>query len=333
MRAGRPTRTLVAAAVAGLLALPAGCASGEGEQGEDRATESATTTSSQADRAQLDRVSVSGGDEQTAPTVTVADPPVSVGATTTKVLTTGSGPAAVAQSRVAIHAVFLLGSGTVLGSSYGTERDVLRLDDPELVPGLATGLQGAQVGDRRLVAIPPADAFGPAGAPDRGVSATDTFLVVADVLEVVIPPSSATGTAAATPLPDTLPQVGVDPTQGPTVTPPATDPPGELVVERLVTGTGPAVEAGQTVVVHYHLVRWRDGEVLDSSWSARLGFVLGAGRVIPGWETGLAGVPVGSRVLLVVPPQDGYGEQGRPPSISGTDTLVFVVDVLDAYSA
>ncbi len=78
---------------------------------------------------------------------------------------------------------------------------------------------------------------------------------------------------------------------------------------------------------------WRSGKVFDSSW-ARSGsaqFPIGAGQVIAGWDEGLVGQTVGSQVLLVIPPAKGYGTAGSPSAgISGTDTLVFVVDILGA---
>ena len=79
---------------------------------------------------------------------------------------------------------------------------------------------------------------------------------------------------------------------------------------------------------------WRDGSVFDSSWKrgAEADFPIGTGQVIPAWDKVLVGKKVGSRVLLVVPPADGYGSTGsQDGSIKATDTLVFVVDILDAY--
>ena len=78
---------------------------------------------------------------------------------------------------------------------------------------------------------------------------------------------------------------------------------------------------------------WRTGKVFDSSWSRNepLTTVIGEGQVIKGWDTGLVGQTVGSRVLLVIPPADGYGTAGASTAgIKGTDTLVFVVDILAA---
>ena len=114
---------------------------------------------------------------------------------------------------------------------------------------------------------------------------------------------------------------------------PSSAPPDTLVVQPLITGTGPVVTAGQTITVHYTGVIWDSGKKFDSSWDggAPVDFAIGEGQVIAGWDQGLVGQTVGSQVLLVIPPALGYGESGQPDAgISGTDTLVFVVDILDA---
>jgi peptidylprolyl isomerase len=107
----------------------------------------------------------------------------------------------------------------------------------------------------------------------------------------------------------------------------------ELVAQPLIKGTGPEVTAGQNLTVHYTGVIWDTGKQFDSSWDRGepSDFQIGTGNVIQGWDTGLVGQTVGSQVLLVVPPEQGYGSQGsKDAGISGTDTLVFVVDILDA---
>ena len=109
------------------------------------------------------------------------------------------------------------------------------------------------------------------------------------------------------------------------------------MVKTLVKGTGPAVAKGQTVVSQYVGAIWRTGKVFDSSWSrgTPFGFTIGAtpSQVITGWDKGLIGQTVGSRVMLVVPPAEGYGKTGSSQAgIKGTDTLVFVVDILGAVS-
>ena len=125
--------------------------------------------------------------------------------------------------------------------------------------------------------------------------------------------------------------------KAPTVTIPKTSPPSTLVVKTLIKGTGAPVAKGQEVVTQYVGLNWRTRAVFDSSWSrgAPFGFEIDASpaQIIPGWDKGLLGVPVGSRVMLIIPPKDGYGSAGESSAgIKGTDTLVFVVDVLDAVN-
>ena len=109
--------------------------------------------------------------------------------------------------------------------------------------------------------------------------------------------------------------------------------PKTLQVKALIKGSGAVVKKGQNLAVQYTGVIWRTGKVFDSSWSRNMPLttVIGEGQVIKGWDTGLVGQTVGSRVLLVIPPADGYGSAGASTAgIKGTDTLVFVVDILAA---
>jgi peptidylprolyl isomerase len=112
--------------------------------------------------------------------------------------------------------------------------------------------------------------------------------------------------------------------------PPGEAPPADLVVEDLVEGDGPQVEAGQTVEVHYVGVAWSTGRQFDASWDRRtpFRFPLGGGRVIAGWDRGVAGMKVGGRRRLTIPPHLGYGDAGAGGVIKGGETLVFVVDLL-----
>ena len=87
------------------------------------------------------------------------------------------------------------------------------------------------------------------------------------------------------------------------------------MIQPLIVGDGPAVESGQTVTVQYVGVKWSDGSVFDSSWERGqpVDFPVGTGGVIAGFEEGLIGQTVGSRVMLIIPPDKGYGEQGNDP--------------------
>jgi peptidylprolyl isomerase len=107
----------------------------------------------------------------------------------------------------------------------------------------------------------------------------------------------------------------------------AATPPPELVVEEITPGTGKAIGPNSLVTVQYVGSAWSTGQVFDSSWATgALQFPIKG--VIAGWQEGLQGVEEGSRVLLIIPPDKGYGANPPPGSGIGVDdTLVFVVDV------
>jgi peptidylprolyl isomerase len=121
----------------------------------------------------------------------------------------------------------------------------------------------------------------------------------------------------------------------PTITFPSSGPPSTLKSHVLTAGHGPVVLPGQLLVANYLGQIWK-GKVFDSSFKRHVAssFPIGLGRVIPGWDKSLVGAHAGTRLLLVVPPADGYGPKGQASAgITGTDTLVFVVDVVASYSS
>ena len=107
-------------------------------------------------------------------------------------------------------------------------------------------------------------------------------------------------------------------------------PPAELVIEDIEEGTGEEAKAGHTVEVHYAGNAWSTRQQFDASWDRgdTFSFRLGAGQVIGGWDQGVAGMKVGGRRRLVIPPQLGYGSRGAGGVIKPNETLVFVVDLL-----
>jgi len=117
----------------------------------------------------------------------------------------------------------------------------------------------------------------------------------------------------------------------PDVTIPDTEPPTELIIEDLEVGTGTEAVAGANVNVHYVGVAWSDGKQFDASWDRgdTFEFRLGAGQVISGWDEGVAGMRIGGRRSITIPPHKGYGDRGAGGVIKGGETLVFVVDLLN----
>jgi peptidylprolyl isomerase len=116
----------------------------------------------------------------------------------------------------------------------------------------------------------------------------------------------------------------------PTVDIPAGAPPAELVREDLEVGTGAEATPGKTVEVHYVGVAWSTKKQFDASWDRNetFDFPLGKGRVIRGWDEGVAGMRVGGRRRLTIPPAMGYGARGAGGAIGPNETLVFIVDLL-----
>jgi peptidylprolyl isomerase len=129
-----------------------------------------------------------------------------------------------------------------------------------------------------------------------------------------------------------LPKVTGEATAKPVIAMPKTEAPKKLVASVLTAGTGAEVKSGQQIKVQYVGQIWATGEQFDASWDRGqpIEFGIGTGNVIKGWDEGLVGQKIGSRVLLVIPPDKGYGAGGRPPKIKGTDTMVFVVDIVDS---
>ena len=122
-----------------------------------------------------------------------------------------------------------------------------------------------------------------------------------------------------------------DLSQKPFVEPHLGGAPSDLVIEDLVVGTGDEATAGTRATVHYVGVAHSTGEQFDASWDRDepFAFVVGQGQVIAGWDNGVAGMRVGGRRRLVIPPHLGYGERGAPGAIAPGETLLFVVDLLD----
>ena len=119
----------------------------------------------------------------------------------------------------------------------------------------------------------------------------------------------------------------------PVLTFPGTPAPEDLGVQVLVQGDGEAVQAGDDIEVNYYGQVW-EGGMFDNSYDRRssISFPIGVGAVIGGWDEGLVGQPVGSRVLLSIPSHLGYGDRGVPQAgIRGGDTLVFVVDIVGTH--
>lgn len=208
------------------------------------------------------------------------------------------------------------------------------------LPGLTTALKGARLGTRVVAVLPPKYGYGTSGQSQLGVTGTDTLVWVIDILRQYSGTQSASGPHVS----DgggALPTVTAQSGQAPVVTVPKSSPPSTLSVTTLIKGSGPTLAKGDTVVAQYVGAIWRTGAEFGSTWPSSqqpegmpFSFQLGGG-VLAGFSQGLTGVPVGSRVMLVIPPSLGYGPVGGNASagIQKDDTLVFVIDVIGSLPA
>ncbi|MFI2611862.1 FKBP-type peptidyl-prolyl cis-trans isomerase [Kitasatospora sp. NPDC018619] len=223
-------------------------------------------------------------------------------------------------------------TGKDLPSSYDAngKPQLYQAGSGQLVPALDQSVIGKKVGTRLLVVAPPAAAFGEQGSTQLGVNKGDTVVFVLDVMESLPPDSTLTGTMTEPAAP--LPQVKDNGKAPATITVPAGQAaPTDLQQAVLIKGEGKQVKSGQTLVVQYTGVLWANGQQFDASWThgGAQAVQIGTGSVIEGWDKGLVGQTVGSRVLLVVPPSLGYQDKAQG-AVPANSTLVFVIDILEA---
>ena len=123
-----------------------------------------------------------------------------------------------------------------------------------------------------------------------------------------------------------LPAVTANAGEAPTITPPTGEAPATLQTQDIIVGTGTEVLPTSTLTVHYTLMSWSSGEILETSWSSGQPATFPLTGVIAGWQEGLPGTKVGGRRLLVIPPSLGYGPIAGHPLEK--ETLIFTVDII-----
>lgn len=287
-----------------------------------------SSTGTKADTGPLSQIKVEGTDPAKEPTVTLTAKPLKLTSPSKRIITEGKGTAAGKTDMVSVKAQIINGTDGKVVTSTWKDGQTLGIDltDEQMLPLFKTQIPGAKPGTRMLIGAPTSEVYGPQGNSSMGLKAEDPIVFVVDVVKVVAPLTEAKGAAVAPKA--GLPTVKMNPGAAAAITMPKATAPTSLVSQALVTGTGEKVAKGQTVKVAYTGALWRNGQVFDSNAK---GFTtaIGVGQVVPGWDKSIVGQPVGSRLLLVVPPADGYGTQGQG-EIKGTDTMVFVVDILGA---
>jgi len=279
----------------------------------------------------LDSVSISG-DVGKEPTVDWKSQ-MTVNSVSSKTLTTGDG--AKLEEGDTVNALVWIGDGyTKQQASSGFDRS------PEQVPIDSNGntasidaLKGQTIGSRVAITAPADKIFGSSGNAQLGIGNKDGVLIIIDLVSLAPKPLDGPQ-GKSQPAPSWAPKVvekngavtSLDFSKAP-------KPDGKLRDATLIQGTGATVKKGQNITVNYLGQVYGAKAPFDESYSkgSPLQTVIGAGQVIPGWDKTIVGKKVGSRVLLAIPPKEGYGSQGSPQAgIKGTDTIYFVVDILAA---
>jgi peptidylprolyl isomerase len=322
-----------AAALGAALLIPAlvACGGSDDSDSSSSASESSSASSGEAaPTGELDGVSFTGdvGDGLTAKWTSAVEAPSKTQVTT---LVKGDGDAVADGDTVSTY--LWLGNGTTQKeafSDYSNGAAEALPNDGQLGAPFDEILAGATYGSRVAAVLPASDIFGTQGNEQLGIGADDTLVVVADLVEKAAESPTPSDDKAHDASPDTQPSV-VEKDGKPTgldftgIEEPALDTPVQRVV--LTEGDGAAVKASDTVKVDYLGSTYQADAPFDENYSSGSPLTSPLSGLIKGWSIGLTGVKVGSRVLLQIPPEYGYGAQGSGDSIPANATLWFVIDV------
>nr|WP_253720149.1 FKBP-type peptidyl-prolyl cis-trans isomerase [Brevibacterium renqingii] len=299
-------------------------ACGQGDQSQDSTTPPPSVAAQDAKSTSLDDVTVDGKIGKK-PEVSF-DAPLVIDETEKKVLKEGEGDKISEGEQVTAQMTLVSGtSGEVVESSYDSDSPAgFPMDKAQISGDLYDALIDVKVGSRVMMSLN--------GSAQQG-EASQTLVYVIDVEKTTKPLKRAEG--EKTDQSDSPVTVKWADDGAPSISKPEGKKPEELETYTTIEGEGPEVKKGQSVAVKYSGWLWDDtSKTFDSNWKeGGQPFAVdpvGEAQVIDGWNEGLIGHKVGSQIVLIVPPDKGYGKQGSEPSIPGDATLIFVIDILSA---
>lgn len=261
-----------------------------------------------------DAVEVSGAFGETEPEATF-EAPLEAESLQRTVLEEGDGETT--RPGDSISTIVTVYNGTSGEYAFSEPAD-LAVADEQVFEAFTAGIECVPIGSRVVTVAPVADVYGDEGYPDLGLNATDSMVVVTDVVEQDVPPEPAEWT-------EDVPQVESGEDGLPVVTLPDTDPPADLRLAVLDEGDGEEVRSGDSVTVDYQGTSWDTGEVFDQSYGKEPATFTTSG-VVEGFEAALVGQRVGTRLLVSIPPEYGYGEDPAAAELGG-QTLVFLIEI------
>ncbi|WP_286955936.1 MULTISPECIES: FKBP-type peptidyl-prolyl cis-trans isomerase [Arsenicicoccus] len=277
-----------------------------------------------------DLAGITVGGTPAKPSLKVDKAPFTTKETTTKVVTEGTGQVVKKTDMVVANALFVSGkTGKTLEDTFAANQPQ-QIPVNQWIPGVAKGMLGQKVGSRMLIAMAPADAATliAQGNPQSGLAADETLVAYVEIQKVGFKGEACKVVTSK----EGLPEVTAADGKAATMKPTTAAAPKQATAYVLKEGTGPVVNAGQTLSSHYTGMLWTNGTKFDSSYdhgAEPTPFPIGVGQVIPAWDKCLTGQKVGSRVLVVAPPAEAYGAKAQD-KIPANSTLVFVVDLVKA---
>ncbi|MBR8741218.1 FKBP-type peptidyl-prolyl cis-trans isomerase [Nocardiopsis sp. MG754419] len=261
------------------------------------------------------------------------------------VITNGSGDTVTRHDLVASHQVIYEwgpdGSAREAYTSHDAAPLLISVSAlTEIAPEIAEAFAGVEVGTRLAMVFPDSSSPLSPGTETEGKNDNEdtSTLFILDILDryearsTVDQKENETVFDGAGELPDVRASRG----RPPQVSIPDTAPPDEPTTTFMIEGDGETATAGSTIVTQFQALTWADATEFDSTWeygAVPKDFVLEPSSVIEGWLNGLEGARAGSRVMLTVPPESGYGSRGNAAVDVGPDeTLVYVIDILDVIA-
>lgn len=244
----------------------------------------------------------------------------------TQVVIEGDGGKIVGGQRVSLHFLgYNSANGAVIqGSEFGTEGFIAQDLIADATPDFCKALTGVSVGSRVAVLLDAESAHDSQGIPTLGIAADHGVIFIFDVVDAYLPRANGVSRSPESGMPTVI----TAPSGQPGIQIPASQAPADFKRTILIEGGGEPIVIGDTVVLHYSGWTW-GGELFDSSWNAGAPatFPITKDGLIEGFVMGLEGVTVGSQVVVVIPPELGYGDNSQGAIPAGS-TLIFVIDVL-----